>query len=102
MAAKLKPIHPGEILLEDVMRPLGLNPNSLAIALRVPTPGIYEIVKGARSISPDMAMRLSLYLGMSAEFWLNLQTRYDLETARDKTLSKLKREVRPRAALAGA
>ena len=60
MAAKLKPIHPGEILLEDVMRPLGLNPNSLAIALRVPAPGIYEIVKGARSISPDWTRTVQL------------------------------------------
>ena len=96
--ARLKPIHPGEILREEFMAPLGLNPNRLSLSLRVPAPGVYEIVNEERSISPDMALRLARFFGTTPEFWLNLQTRYNLEVARDKQQRKVDREVQPIAA----
>ncbi len=95
MAAKLKPVHPGEILREEFMGPLGLNPHRLSLALRVSAPAVYEIVHEERAISPDMALRLARYFNTTPEFWLNLQTRYDLKIARDKEQSKVNREVRP-------
>lgn len=96
--AHLKPVHPGEILREEFMKPLGLNPHKLALSLRVPAPGVYEIVHEERSISTAMALRLARFLSTTPEFWLNLQTRYDLEIARDKEQRKVNREVRPIAA----
>lgn len=92
---KLKPIHPGEILREEFMEPLALNANKLALALRVSAPGVYEIIREERDISPEMALRLGRCLGTSPEFWLNLQTRFDLEVARDKTQRKVEQEVQP-------
>ncbi|HEX5482519.1 MAG TPA: HigA family addiction module antitoxin [Terriglobia bacterium] len=99
MANKLKPIHPGEILREEFMESLGLNANKIAIALRVPAPTVYDIARERRSISPDMALRLARYFGTTAEFWLNLQARYDLETARDEEETKVRREVQPLKAM---
>lgn len=96
--AHLKPVHPGEILREEFMKPLGLNPHKLALSLRVPAPGVYEIVHAERSISTEMALRLARFFSTTPEFWLNLQTRYDLEIARDKEQRKVNREVRPIAA----
>lgn len=95
MTTKLKPVHPGEILREDLIEPLGLNPNKLAVALRVSAPAIYEITHEKRSISPGMALRLARYFDMTPEFWMNLQSRYDLETARDEEENKIKREIQP-------
>ncbi|HLI34830.1 MAG TPA: HigA family addiction module antitoxin [Terriglobia bacterium] len=95
MARKLKPIHPGEILREEFMKPLGLNPNRLSIALRVPAPTVYEIVNEKRSISPEMALRLARYFNVGPDFWLNLQTRHDLEVARDREANKVEREIEP-------
>src|SRR5579875_3158434 len=95
MARKLKPIHPGEILREEFMKPLGLNPNRLSIALRVPAPTVYEIVNEKRSISPEMALRLARYFNVGPDFWLNLQTRHDLEVARDREAKKVEREIEP-------
>lgn len=92
---KLKPVHPGEILREEFMIPLKLNPHKLAIALRVPAPGIYEIVKEERAVSTEMALRLARFFGTTAEFWVNLQAHFDLETARDKDQRKVNQEVRP-------
>ena len=92
--ATLKPVHPGEILREEFLAPLGMNPHQLSLALRVSAPAVYEIVHEERAISPDMALRLAQCFGTTAEFWLNLQTRYDLEMARDKTERRVKREVR--------
>lgn len=92
---KLAPIHPGEILRTEFIEPLGLNPNRVALALHVPAPGIYEIVHGERAISTDMALRLARCFNTSAQFWLNLQTRYDLEIARDKEQRRVDREVQP-------
>jgi addiction module HigA family antidote len=97
MAARLKPVHPGEILREEFMRPLGLNPHKLSLALHVSAPAVYEIVGEERAISTEMALRLAHYFGTTPEFWLNLQTRYDLEVARDREAAKIEREVRPLA-----
>lgn len=88
MARKLNPIHPGEILREEFMEPFGLNPNKLAIELRVSAPSVYDIVREERAVSSSMALRLARYFGTTAEFWLNLQTRYDLEIARDNEEAK--------------
>ena len=79
---RLPPVHPGEILREDLMVPLGLSINGLARELRVPVTRMSEIVNGRRSITADTALRLSLYFGNSPEFWMNLQTHYDLKMAR--------------------
>ncbi|MGB5092389.1 MAG: HigA family addiction module antitoxin [Parvibaculum sp.] len=86
--AKLTPIHPGEVLAEDFMKPLMLSANALARRLGVPANRISAIVNGRRHITPDTALRLERALGSSAEFWLNLQARYDLETTRDQIDTK--------------
>lgn len=82
--SKIVPIHPGEVLAEDFMKPLALSANALAKKLGVPANRISSIVATKRDISPDTALRLERAFGSSAEFWLNLQARYDLETARDQ------------------
>ena len=92
---KLSPIHPGEILREDFMLPLGLSMNALALALRVPVPRIAEIVHRRRSISPDTALRLARYFDTTARFWLNLQSLYDLEVAEDQLAHKIAKHVQP-------
>jgi addiction module HigA family antidote len=84
MPKTLTPIHPGEILREDVLEPLNLSVNQLAKALGVDTARLNEIARGRRGITADTALRLSRYLGTSPEFWLNLQTRYDLNVARQQ------------------
>ena len=91
---KLPPIHPGEILLEEFLKPMGLSQYQLAKDISVPARRINEIVLGKRAISPDTALRLSRFFGMSEAFWINLQTRYDLEVQKDKLAGRLKREVR--------
>lgn len=83
-AKKLAPIHPGEVLSEDFLKELPLTPNALAVAIGVPAPRIYALVKGTRAVTADTAMRLGKYLGTSAQFWMNLQTRYDLDVAEDQ------------------
>ncbi|WP_294959099.1 HigA family addiction module antitoxin [Sulfurovum sp.] len=90
---KIAPIHAGEILLEEFMEPLGLSQNALAKALHVTPRRINEIVNGKRSITADTALRLAKFFGNSAEFWMNLQNRYDLETARDLLENKIDKEV---------
>jgi antitoxin HigA-1 len=92
---KLKPVHPGEVLREEFMIPLKLNPHKLAMALRVPAPGVYEIVKEERAVSTEMALRLARFFGTTPEFWVNLQAHFDLEIARDKDQRKVNQEVRP-------
>jgi addiction module HigA family antidote len=94
---KLPPIHPGEILREDYMVPLGLSMNKLALALHVPVPRIAEIVHERRSITPDTALRLARYFNTTARFWLNLQAAYDLEVAEDKLAHKIAQHVQPMA-----
>ena len=94
----LPPIHPGEILREEFMRPRGLSQNGLARALNVPPRRVNEIVLEKRGITADTALRLSRFFGNSAQFWMNLQTRYELESARDLSASSIDREVRPHIA----
>ncbi len=101
MPNKLNPVHPGEILREEFLEPLGLNPHKLSLALRVSAPTVSEIAREKRSISPDVALRLARYFDTTAEFWLNLQSRFDLEVARDEEEERVKREVQPlRSAIA--
>ena len=94
MPKKYPPIHPGEILLEEFLEPMGISQYRLAKDISVPPRRINEIVLGKRAITPDTALRLSLYFGLSERFWLNLQTRYDIETEKDRLQNRLKREVR--------
>jgi antitoxin HigA-1 len=92
------PVHPGEILLEEFMKPLGISQNQLARDLKVLPRRINEIVPGQRSITIDTALRLARHFGTSVEFWMNLQTHYDLEVAEDsKLVERISREVSPRA-----
>jgi addiction module HigA family antidote len=94
MAAKrLAPVHPGEVLLEDFLKPLGLTQYRLAKALSVPPRRINEIVHGTRAVSADTALRLARFFGTSARFWLNLQTGYDLDVEQDRLAGRLRREV---------
>lgn len=92
---KVPPVHPGEILREDYMKPLGLTMNQLALALRVPTTRIAEIVHERRSITADTAIRLGRYFKTTPRFWLNLQTTYDLEVAEDRVLAEINNQVQP-------
>jgi addiction module HigA family antidote len=95
MARKMKPVHPGEILREEFMTPLRLSMNKMAMALRVPVTRIADIVNERRGITADTALRLARYFKNSAAFWMNLQTRYDLEVAEDEIAGKVERDVRP-------
>jgi len=90
---KIPPIHPGEILLEDFLEPMGISQYKLSKDISVPPRRINEIVQGKRSISADTALRLSRYFGLSERFWLNLQSRYDLEIEKDKLDVRLVKEV---------
>ena len=90
---KLSPIHPGEILLEEFLEPMGLSQYRLARDISVPPRRINEIVQGKLAITPDTALRLSRYFGLSERFWLNLQTRYDLEVEKDRLADRLEIEV---------
>lgn len=92
---KLHPIHPGEILREDYLKPLGLSMNRLALDLRVPVTRIAEIVHERRGITTDTAMRLARYFNTTARFWMNLQSAYDLEIAEDELSDQIREEVRP-------
>lgn len=94
------PVHPGEILREEFMAPLKLSMNRLALELRVPVTRIGEIVHERRGISPETALRLARYFNTSPEFWMNLQTVFDLEMTRTTEQSKVERDVQPLAASA--
>jgi len=95
------PIHPGEVLREEYMSPLGLSQSRLAMDLRIPLQRLHEAPKGRRAVSLDTALRLARYFGTSAEVWLNLKSRYDLEKAEGDALpERIAREVRPAAARA--
>lgn len=95
---KLPPIHPGEILLEEFLKPMGISQYRLAKDISVPPRRINEIVQGKRAITPDTALRLSRYLGLSERFWMSLQARYDLEVEKDRLQDRLEREVQVYAA----
>jgi addiction module HigA family antidote len=90
----IAPIHPGVILLEEFLKPLGISQYRLAKDISVPARRINEIIHGTRSVSADTALRLSRYFNLSERFWLSLQARYDLETQKDKLASRLKAEVK--------
>src|SRR5438128_11297802 len=96
---KIAPIHPGEILMEEFLDPLGISQYRLAKDISVPPRRINEIVKGHRAITADTALRLGRYFGMSAQFWLNLQTHYDLEQEQERLAKRLDKEVKTRATL---
>jgi addiction module HigA family antidote len=91
---KLPPIHPGEILIEEFLKPMGLSQYRLAKDISVPPRRINEIVHGKRSISADTALRLGRFFGISPQFWLNLQTRFDLEVTEDLLAERLEKEVK--------
>jgi antitoxin HigA-1 len=93
MAKKLPPVHPGEILLEDFLRPLGLSQYRLAKSLSVPPRRINEIVLAKRAVTADTALRLARFFGTSDRFWLNLQAAYDLDVERDRLAGRLAKEV---------
>lgn len=93
----MRPIHPGEILREEFLAPLNLSANALAIALRLPAPRINDVVRERRGVSADTALRLARYLGTSAEFWLGLQSDYDLVKARKEAGKTIEREIEPMA-----
>ena len=98
MPTKLKPVHPGEILREEFLRPLGLSVNRLALELRVPVTRMAEIVHRRRAVTSDTALRLGRLFRTTPEFWLNLQTRYDLDLADRTVRRRIEREISPRAA----
>ena len=95
MAKKLKPVHPGEILREEFMTPLGLSMNRMALDLRVPVTRIADLVAERRGITADTALRLARYFKNSPAFWMNLQTRYELEVAQDEIAAQVVRDVQP-------
>lgn len=92
---KLAPIHPGEVLQEEFLKPMKLSQNRLALELGVSARRINEIVLGKRRVTADTALRLAQYFNMSAQFWLGLQMDYDLDVAEDAMAERIKREVRP-------
>ena len=95
MAKRLPPVHPGEVLREEFLEPLGISINALARELHVPVSRISKIVNEERGISAETAIRLARYFAMSSEFWMNLQSRYDLQVAQHSS-ERIQREVRPR------
>lgn len=96
MTDELRPVHPGEVLLEEFLKPMSLSQNRLAIDIGVDARRINEIVLGTRSVTADTALRLSRYFGTSPQFWLGLQAEYDLDVTLDALGNRLDREVRPR------
>lgn len=94
----MPPIHPGETLREDFLRPLGLTANRLAMELHVPVTRVNDIVRGRRSITADTALRLARYFGTTPQFWANLQAHYDLELAQDAHGSEIADRIRPHRA----
>lgn len=92
---KMRPIHPGEILREEFLAPLALSAHALAMELRVPAPRVNDIVRERRSVTPDTALRLARYFGTTAQFWLNLQSSFDLRQAEAELGRKIKQEIRP-------
>ena len=97
MSRLLPPIHPGETIKEDVLEPLGMSVNQMAKALGITAARLNEIVRGERGITADTALRLSRYLGTSAEFWMGLRLEYDLRLARQTKQKDIERAVRPRS-----
>lgn len=99
---KLPPVHPGEVLLEEFLKPMQLGQNRLALAVGVPARRIHETVLGKRSVSADTALRLARFFGNSAQFWLGLQADYDLNVASDRLGHRLDREIKTYAMVMGS
>ncbi|MSQ73262.1 MAG: addiction module antidote protein, HigA family [Betaproteobacteria bacterium] len=97
---KMRPIHPGEILREEYLVPLQMTAHALAVALRVPAPRINDIVRERRSVTPDTALRLARYFNTTAQFWINLQSSFDLKQAESESGRKIAAEIRPMARVA--
>lgn len=97
MARRLAPVHPGEVLLEEFLGPIGISQYRLAKEINVPPRRINEIVHGARAVSADTALRLARYFGTTERFWLNLQAQYDLDLERDRIGDRIERDITPRA-----
>ena len=95
MTEKLPNVHPGEVLLEEFLKPMGISQNRLAREITVPPRRVNEIVLGKRAITPDTAIRLARYFGTSERFWLGLQMDFDLEAARSELAAVIEREVKP-------
>lgn len=95
-SVKLAPVHPGEVLLEEFLKPMDLTANRLATEIHVAATRVGEIIHGRRSITAETAMRLARYVGTTPDFWLRLQTRYDLEEAEDK-IGPLVRQIKPKS-----
>lgn len=95
---KMRPIHPGEVLREEFLIPLNMSAHALALELKVPAPRINDIVRERRAISPDTALRLARYFGNTPQFWMNLQTSYDLKCAERELGQKIAKEVHSRLA----
>ncbi len=95
---KMRPIHPGEVLREEFLGPLGMTAHALAQALRVPAPRINDLVRERRGVTPDTALRLARYFDTTPQFWLNLQASYELKIASREMGKRIEREVEPRAA----
>jgi len=91
----MRPIHPGEILREEFLEPLGMSANALSMALRVPAPRINEVVRERRGVSPDTALRLARFFSTTPQFWLNLQTSFDLKQTELEVGQKIEHEVHP-------
>jgi addiction module HigA family antidote len=96
--SRMPPVHPGEILREDLIKPLGLTVTGLARELKLPVNRMSEIVNGRRALNADAALRLSRYFGTTPEFWVNLQAAYDLRVTIHSSASRIEREVQPRKA----
>ena len=99
MEKKLSPVHPGEVLLEEFLKPMGISQNYLAIKIGVPARRINEIVLGKRRVTADTALRLAQFFGTTAKFWLGLQTDYDLDVTADESGEQIEREVSAHAAI---
>jgi antitoxin HigA-1 len=99
MAERLNPVHPGEGLFEEFLKPMGISQNRLALSIRVPARRINEIVLGKRGITADTAIRLARFFGMSARFWLALQDGYELDLAEDILGERLEQDVKPYASV---
>jgi antitoxin HigA-1 len=93
------PVHPGIILKKDLLEPLEMSINQLAKELRVPANRLSQIIRGRRAISPDTLLRLARYFGFAPEYWLNMQTHYDLEIIRRQSMKQIEKEVKPREEL---
>ena len=95
MEATMPPVHPGEILLEEFLKPAGLSQNKLAMELRVPSHRVNEIVHGRRSITADSALRLARFFGTTPEVWQNLQSQYEMDVAKNSVWSRIVETVKP-------